>query len=235
MKLHWRGVPDHCARGDTVWAGPGGGAPVEVAWDRARMEALFRVEERPRRRSQLEARPRHLTVLDSKRSNQINIGIKNLPSLEKLRRVIEEMNDRGITREGIEKLQGLIPTEEEITSIKEAQKENSDLPLGTAEQFLMILNSINGLDCKLKLWAFKVDFKAMEKDICEPLRSLKVGIKNVKNCDMFSKLLRLILEVGNFLNSSQVPGFQLDFLSKITWVKDTATKKPLLYHILKVK
>ena len=146
-----------------------------------------------------------------------------------------KMDSSIINKEGIEKLLTMLPSEEEVSKIEEAQEVNPELPLGTAEQFLMILNSINGLDCKLKLWAFKVDFKAMEKDICEPLRSLKVGIKSVKNCDMFSKLLRLILEVGNFLNSSQVPGFQLDFLSKITWVKDTATKKPLLYHILKVK
>ena len=51
---------------------------------------------------------------------------------------------------------------------------------------------------------------------------------------LFPKLLKLTLEIGNFLNASQAQGFQLDFLSKLSWVKDTVTKKTLLYHIIKV-
>ena len=176
---------------------------------------------------------KELHVLDSKRSNQINIGIKNLPNLNNLKTVIEEMSDKDITREGIEKLQSLIPTDEEISSIKDAQRNNSELPLGSAEQFLLILSSINGLDCKLKLWAFKVDFKAMEKDICEPLLSLKEGMRAVQKSEIFCQYLNLLLEIGNFLNSSNASGFQLDFLSKVTWVKDTVHKKPLLHHVVK--
>merc|ERR1719400_1654966 len=103
------------------------------------------------------SKPRELLVLDTNRSNQINIGIKNLPS--------------------ISKLQSLMPSEEEVESIKEAQKENDDdIPLGTAEQFLLLMDCITGLECRLKLWAFKVDFKAMEKDICEPLKAVKNGM-----------------------------------------------------------
>ena len=169
--------------------------------------------------------------MDPKRSNQINIGIKNLPSILKLKAVIEEMDDKIITREGVEKLQSLMPCDDEISSIKEAQKENFDIPLGTAEQFLLIMHSISGLECRLKLWAFKVDFKAMEKDICEPLKSLKDSIKKVKWSKTFAKLLRLTLEFGNVLNRSNIQAFQLDYLAKLSWVKDTVNKKSLLYHI----
>ena len=230
VKLHWKTIPGDCAQADTIWRS----AP-SVAWDRRRLESNFRLQEKNRRSSvELLGKPKELVVLDAKRSNQINIGIKNLPPLSKLKAVIEEMDDTVITKEGVEKLQGLTPTEEEISAIKEAQKETPDLPLGSAEQFLLLLDSISGLDCKLKLWAFKVDFKAMERDICEPLKSLTEGIKCVKSSKMFPKLLKLTLEIGNFLNASDAHGFQLDFLSKLSWVKDTVSKKTLLYHIIKV-
>ena len=231
VKIHWKTVPDNLVQNNTIW-----NVSSSISWDRSKMESLFKIQDKPRKLSMdVAGKHKELQVLDSKRSNQINIGIKNLPNLDSLKTVIEEMDDKVITREGIEKLQGLIPTDEEVSAIKEAQGDNSEMPLGNAEKFLLILHSINGLDCKLKLWAFKVDFKAMEKDICEPLRCLKEGIGKVKSSQLLPKILKLTLEIGNFLNNSSVSGFQLDFLSKITWVKDTNTKKPLLYHMLKVK
>jgi len=229
VKIHWKSVPENCARNNTIW-----NKTSSVNWDRKRIQELFKIEEKARRSSlDVSGKAKELHVLDSKRSNQINIGIKNLPNLNNLKTVIEDMNDKDITREGIEKLQSLIPTEEEISCIKDAQKNNQELPLGSAEQFLLILNSINGLDCKLKLWAFKVDFKAMEKDICEPLLSLKEGLRAVQKSEIFFQYMNLLLEIGNFLNCSNASGFQLDFLSKVTWVKDTVHKKPLLYHVVK--
>jgi len=206
----------------------------KVNWDKSHFETLFTIEEKTKKQSLVSfTKPKEVLVLDSRRSNQINIGIKNLPSISTLKAVIEDMDDKIITREGVEKLQSLMPTEDEISAIKEAQKENSEIPLGTAEQFLIIMDSIPRLECRLKLWAFKVDFKAMEKDICEPLKSLKDGMKKVKLSQTFGKLLSLILDVGNTLNRTQIQAFQLDYLTKVSWVKDTETKKSLLYHIMK--
>ena len=207
----------------------------KISCEKSKFETLFTVQEKIRKHSiEIISKPRELLVLDTNRSNQINIGIKNLPSISKLKVLIEEMDDKIITREGVEKLQSLMPSEEEIDLIKEAQKENDDdIPLGTAEQFLLLMDSISGLECRLKLWAFKVDFKAMEKDICEPLKSVKNGMLKVRESKAFAKILSLTLEVGNALNRSKTKGFQLDYLLKLSWVKDTVTKKTLLYHIMK--
>lgn len=207
----------------------------QVSWEKSKFETLFTIEEKIRKHSiEMITKPKELLVLDNNRSNQINISIKNLPAISKLKVLIEEMDDKIITREGVEKLQSLLPTDEEISAIKDAQRDNTeDIPLGTAEQFLLLLSSISGLECRLKLWAFKVDFKAMEKDICEPLKALKDGMSRVKESKTFAKILSLTLEVGNVLNRSQAKGFRLDYLSKLSWVKDTVTKKTLLYHIMK--
>ena len=56
----------------------------------------------------------------------------------------------------------MIPTEEEKTKILEAQMESPDIPLGSAEQFLLTLSSISELQPRLELWAFKLDFDGIE-------------------------------------------------------------------------
>ena len=59
-----------------------------------------------------------VTILDPKRSNQINIALTSLPPVSSLRDIILDMKDDIITRDDIEKLQALLPTEEEVTSIR---------------------------------------------------------------------------------------------------------------------
>jgi len=56
----------------------------------------------------------------------------------------------------------MMPTDEEKTKIVEAQMSSPDLPLGSAEQFLLTLCSINELSARLHLWAFKLDYESVE-------------------------------------------------------------------------
>lgn len=65
----------------------------------------------------------------------------------------------------------MTPTEEEKQKIQEAQLANPDLPLGSAEQFLLSLASIHALIPRLQLWAFKLNYEALEK-----VRNPRLGI-----------------------------------------------------------
>jgi len=57
----------------------------------------------------------------------------------------------------------MVPTEEEISGIQDALQESPDVPLGSAEQFLLTLSSISDLEARLNLWAFKLDYDVLEK------------------------------------------------------------------------
>lgn len=57
----------------------------------------------------------------------------------------------------------MLPTEDEKAKIAEAQMSNPDIPLGTAEQFLLTLSSISELEPRLRLWAFRLDYETMER------------------------------------------------------------------------
>lgn len=105
---------------------------------------------------------KEIIVLDHKRSNAINIAMKKLPPPRAIKAAILKMDATVVTREGIEKVLNMLPTEEEREKIQEAQMLSPELPLGSAEQFLLTLSSISELGARLKLWAFKLDFENNE-------------------------------------------------------------------------
>ena len=57
----------------------------------------------------------------------------------------------------------MVPSDEEIAAIQEAMQSSPDVALGSAEQFLLTLSSISELQARLQLWAFKLDYDALEK------------------------------------------------------------------------
>ena len=96
---------------------------------------------------------------------------------------------------------------------------------------MLVLGSISNIDARLKLWAFKADFKTMEKEIYEPLKDLKLGMDELKENKTFRAILSVTLGIGNILNKKESKGFQLDYLAKVSGVKDTAQRKSLMFHI----
>ena len=72
----------------------------------------------------------------------------------------------------------MIPTAEEKTNILEAQMANPDIPLGTAEQFLLTLSSISELQARLSLWLFKLDYETIES-VCSSIRIIFVFVQKI--------------------------------------------------------
>lgn len=175
---------------------------------------------------------KEIIVLDHKRSNAINIGMTKLPPARSIKTAILKMDATVVSREGIDKLLTMLPTEEERARIQEAQAAQPELPLGSAEQFLITLASISELQARLKLWAFKLDFESTERDIAEPLMDLKQGIETLRRSHTFRSVLATLRSIGAFLNGQpHVRGFHVDYLAKVPEVKDTVHKHSLLHHL----
>ena len=98
-------------------------------------------------------------------------------------------------------------------------------------QFLITLASIPGLESRLRLWSFKMEFETIEREVCEPLMDLKTGLESLRNNPTFRVILSVLLTIGNFLNESEAKGFQLEYLAKVPEIKDTVHKHSLLYHM----
>ncbi|XP_076323341.1 FH1/FH2 domain-containing protein 3-like isoform X2 [Tachypleus tridentatus] len=179
-----------------------------------------------------EGKKNEIVILDPKRSNAINIGMTKLPPPRTIKTAILKMDSTIMNREGIEKiLSTMMPTEDEKNKIVEAQMNNPDVPLGSAEQFLLTLSSISELEARLRLWAFRLDYDTAEREIAEPLMDLKQAIVEIETNQTFRIILSTLLSIGNFLNGVEVKGFQVDYLAKIPEVKDTVHKQSLLHHL----
>lgn len=230
IKLFWREVrEDPRIPEGSIWD------KVDlVPVDTQKLEHLFesRAKDIIAKKQQEQKGVKEIVVLDPKRSNVINIGMTKLPPPRTIKTAILKMDSSIINREGIEKLlTTMLPTPEEKHKIQEAAISNPELPLGSAEQFLMMLSSISELPARLKLWLFKLDYENSEKEVAEPLMDLKQGIQDLHKNHTFKTILGVLLAIGNFLNGTDVRGFSIDYLSKVPEVKDTVHKHSLLHHL----
>uniref|UniRef100_A0A665T5B0 Formin homology 2 domain containing 3a n=1 Tax=Echeneis naucrates TaxID=173247 RepID=A0A665T5B0_ECHNA len=219
---------DYKRSGDSFWSKL---EPVKL--DTAKLEHLFesKSKEMPvTKKTAADGKRQEIIVLDSKRSNAINIGLTVLPPPRTIKTAILNFDEYALNKEGIEKILTMIPTEEEKQKIQEAQLANPDVPLGSAEQFLLTLSSISELSARLQLWAFKMDYEATEKEVAEPLQDLKEGMEQLEKNKTLRYILSTLLSMGNFLNGTNAKGFELTYLEKVPEVKDTVHKQSLLHH-----
>ncbi|XP_054550065.1 FH1/FH2 domain-containing protein 3 isoform X6 [Talpa occidentalis] len=206
--------------------------PIKV--DTSRLEHLFESKSKElsvSKKTAADGKRQEIIVLDSKRSNAINIGLTVLPPPRTIKIAILNFDEYALNKEGIEKILTMIPTEEEKQKIQEAQLANPDVPLGSAEQFLLTLSSISELSARLHLWAFKMDYETTEKEVAEPLLDLKEGIDQLENNKTLGFILSTLLAIGNFLNGTNAKAFELSYLEKVPEVKDTVHKQSLLHHV----
>ncbi|XP_040900009.1 FH1/FH2 domain-containing protein 3 isoform X2 [Toxotes jaculatrix] len=205
--------------------------PIKL--DTSKLEQLFesKSKELPvTKKAAVDGKRQEIIVLDSKRSNAINIGLTVLPPPRTIKTAILNFDEYALNKEGIEKILTMIPTEEEKQRIQEAQLVNPDIPLGSAEQFLLTLSSITELSARLQLWAFKMDYELIEKEVAEPLQDLKEGMDQLEKNKTLRYILTTLLAIGNFLNGTNAKGFELSYLEKVPEVKDTVHKQSLLHH-----
>ncbi|XP_053427079.1 FH1/FH2 domain-containing protein 3 isoform X6 [Nycticebus coucang] len=206
--------------------------PIKV--DTSRLEHLFESKSKElsvTKKTAADGKRQEIIVLDSKRSNAINIGLTVLPPPRTIKIAILNFDEYALNKEGIEKILTMIPTEEEKQKIQEAQLANPEMPLGSAEQFLLMLSSISELSARLHLWAFKMDYETTEKEVAEPLLDLKEGIDQLENNKTLGFILSTLLAIGNFLNGTNAKAFELSYLEKVPEVKDTVHKQSLLHHV----
>ncbi|KAM7383968.1 hypothetical protein PAMA_011358 [Pampus argenteus] len=223
---------DYKLRGDSFWS-----KLDSVKLDTAKLEHLFESKSKEipvTKKTAADGKRQEIIVLDSKRSNAINIGLTVLPPPRTIKTAILNFDEYALNKEGIEKILTMIPTEEEKQKIQEAQLANPDVPLGSAEQFLLTLSSISELSARLQLWAFKMDYEATEKEVAEPLQDLKEGMEQLEKNKTLRYILSTLLSIGNFLNGTNAKGFELMYLEKVPEVKDTVHKQSLLHHACSV-
>ncbi|CAL8384848.1 unnamed protein product [Arctogadus glacialis] len=221
LKLHWRelGVllplPRVTRFGrQTIWAGL-----RPVALDTTQLEYLFGTKSHGNLSKVFGGRQKQLSVsvLEMKRSNIITIALSSLPPPRLLPPLIYRMDSSVLDRDDLQRLTALVPTEEELSLIREAKALSPNAPLAPAELCLLTMGEIPHLSSRLQLWAFALDYDTLEREIAEPLFHLKTAVEQLAGSQTFKQILATVLAIGNFLNGCKV--------------RDTHSRLPLLHHV----
>ncbi|MCI4394906.1 hypothetical protein PGIGA_G00174240 [Pangasianodon gigas] len=237
LRLHWKELlslqplPRVSRFGsESIWA-----ALEPVHLDTNRLEYLFESKSSSNKAlSALKGGTRnqlYVSVLGVKRSNIITIALSSLPPPHLLPPAIYSMDSSVLDREDVQRLQSLIPSEEELKLIKEAKAQAPHCPLALAEQCLLTLGNVTHLSSRLQLWAFALDYDTLEKEIAEPLFHLKLAMEQLATNQTFHCILATVLAIGNYLNGCKARGFELSYLGKLSHVRDTHSRQPLLHHV----
>uniref|UniRef100_A0A3B4H050 FH2 domain-containing protein n=1 Tax=Pundamilia nyererei TaxID=303518 RepID=A0A3B4H050_9CICH len=235
LKLHWRELqnlaplPRMTRFGtQTIWARL---EPVNL--DKNHLEYLFKSKANGSSLNIVSGRQVRLMTETSflKRSNIITIALSSLPPPRKIKGLQTRSEIICSTLIPKQRLQALIPTEEELCLIKEAKAQNPNASLAPAELCLLTLGEIPHLSTRLQLWAFALDYDSLEREIAEPLFHLKLGMEQLAASQTFKYILATVLAIGNFLNGCKARGFELSYLGKLSQVRDTHTRQPLLHHV----
>ena len=231
VKLNWTPVRKEQI-GNTIWE-----KLPEVKINKDEIQKLFTVSKSPNTNKKTEE-VKIVNVLDMRRSNNINIALKRYKHLANLKnKSLNFCGNMNLTKEEIEVIQKLYfnqPTiKEEITKIEEAVEAYPDIPLGTAEQFLLNVKAMPNLKMKLRFYIFKIDFPAAEEFISRSFRLLKNETESLKKNKQFIKLLSVVLETGRVFEKKEIIGFEVDFLGELDQIKDPISKQTLLFHIIK--
>lgn len=103
---------------------------------------------------------------------------------------------------------------------------------------LLFLGEIKRLSPRLHNLSFKLNYVDMIQDIKPDIVAGTAACEEVLNSKKFSKILELILLMGNYMNSGSkndpAYGFEISYLTKLTNTKDADNKQTLLHYLVDV-
>ncbi|XP_072190122.1 protein diaphanous homolog 2 isoform X2 [Excalfactoria chinensis] len=178
-----------------------------------------------------------LRVLDGKTSQNLSIflGSQRMP-YEEIKNIILEVNEEKLTETFVQAVMKNLPEQKEINALAALQDEYNDL--AESEQFIIVMSSVKMLRSRLNAILFKLSFEDHVNNIKPGIMSVTLACEELRKSESFSKLLELVLFLGNYMNTGsrneQSLGFNITFLCKIIDTKSTDQKTTLLHFLAEV-
>uniref|UniRef100_A0A674NWC7 Diaphanous related formin 2 n=1 Tax=Takifugu rubripes TaxID=31033 RepID=A0A674NWC7_TAKRU len=186
------------------------------------------------RMQQFKKKAKELRILDSKTAQNLSIflGSFRLP-YEEIRDIVLEVDEERLSESLIQNLIKNLPEQKELSALAELKAEYEELV--ESEQFGIVMSSVKLLRPRLNGILFKLTFEEQVNNIRPDIMNVTFACEEVKRSEGFSKLLELVLLVGNFMNSgsrnAQTFGFNIAFLSKLRDTKSISQNTTLLHFL----
>ncbi|XP_036799039.1 protein diaphanous homolog 2-like isoform X5 [Oncorhynchus mykiss] len=203
----------------------------------SRTKVKKEVDETDARVTQFKKKAKELRILDAKTAQNLSIflGSFRLP-YEEIRDIVLEVDEERLSESLIQNLIKNLPEQKELSALAELKNEYEDLC--EPEQFGIVMSSVKLLRSRLNGILFKLTFEEQVNNIRPDIMNVTFACEEVKKSDSFSKLLEMVLLVGNYMNAgsrnAQTFGFNISFLCKLRDTK-SADQNTTLLHFLAEK
>uniref|UniRef100_A0A8D2M7D4 Protein diaphanous homolog 2 n=1 Tax=Zonotrichia albicollis TaxID=44394 RepID=A0A8D2M7D4_ZONAL len=202
------------------------------------MKAKKPVEESEEKKAaQSKKKIKELRVLDGKSAQNLSIflGSFRLP-YEEIKNMILEVDEEKLSESLIQNLVKNLPEQKELNALAELKDEYNDL--AEPEQFGVVMSSVKMLRARLNGILFRLMFEEHVNNIKPDIMAVTLACEELKKSESFSKLLELVLFLGNYMNSgsrnAQSLGFNISFLCKIRDTKSSDQKTTLLHFLAEI-
>jgi len=176
--------------------------------------------------------------LGAQRVKDIEIFLGQLGQLQldlgSLCEAMLKMDATKLSLDAVQILAKVVPTEHEEAMLRKHRNQSN---LNKAERFLVAVGAVDTkLAQRMELWAFAMEFDALCGDAELSLRILRSGHDAIKQSKSLKLMFKLILNVGNHLNSGSSPkresGFKLSSLGQLKQCRDVENpKENLMEHL----
>ncbi|XP_027656608.2 inverted formin-2-like [Falco cherrug] len=240
-KLNWQKLPSNVVReSHSMWASVSSSSEETIEPNYASIEQLFcfpQATPKEKTAAPVKAEPKEITFLDSKKSLNLNIFLKQFKcSNEEVAAMVQNGDRTKFDVEVLKQLLKLLPEKHEIENLKAFKEEKSKL--ANADQFYLLLLQIASYQLRIECMLICEETTVVLDMIQPKAEAIRRACEDLLNSHRLPLFCQLILKVGNFLNygshTGDADGFKISTLLKLTETKANQTRITLLHHILEV-
>ncbi|XP_035177597.1 protein diaphanous homolog 3 isoform X1 [Oxyura jamaicensis] len=199
--------------------------------------SLKKEEEDFEEKKSIKKRIKELKVLDPKIAQNLSIflGSFRVP-YEEIKMMILEVDETQLSESMIQNLIKHLPEQEQLNALSKFKSEYNNL--SEPEQFGIVMSNVKRLRPRLSAILFKLQFEEQVNNIKPDIMAVSAACEEIKKSKSFSKLLELVLLMGNYMNAgsrnAQTFGYNLSSLCKLKDTKSADQKTTLLHFLVEV-
>uniref|UniRef100_A0A8C9W993 Diaphanous-related formin 3 n=1 Tax=Scleropages formosus TaxID=113540 RepID=A0A8C9W993_SCLFO len=196
-----------------------------------------KMEDEQEEKKSMKKRIKELKVLDSKIAQNLSIflGSFRMP-YEEIKRMVLEVDEEQLTEPLIQNLVKHLPEQEQLNALAKYKSDYANL--SEPEQFGVVISSVKRLRPRLNSILFKLQFEEQVNNIRPGIMAVNVACEEIRKSRSFSKVLELVLLIGNYMNAgsrnAQSYGFELGSLCKLKDTKSADQTTTLLHFLAEI-
>ncbi|NWQ75770.1 DIAP3 protein, partial [Columbina picui] len=155
---------------------------------------------------------------------------------EDIKMMILEVDETQLSESMVQNLIKHLPEQEQLNALSRFKSEYNNL--SEPEQFGVVMSNVKRLQPRLSAILFKLQFEEQVNNIRPDIMAVSAACEEIKKSKSFSKLLELVLLMGNYMNAgsrnAQTFGYNLSSLCKLKDTKSADQKTTLLHFLVEV-